>query len=76
MGRSLKNAIQTSDARHSRQHAKIELEAGSVWLTDLGNRNGTFVNRGRLQAPHRLRTGDVISLGPTRLDVTLEGGPS
>ena len=72
MGRSPENQIQKNDEKLSRRHAGIEFRDGSFWLSDLRSSNGTFVNQNRLNAPHRLRSGDVIKLGGMRLSVTLE----
>lgn len=48
----------------SRRHARIFRENGSVYLADLGSRNGTTVNRaGIAQAPCRLSDGDEIGFG-------------
>jgi NADH:ubiquinone reductase (H+-translocating) len=66
IGRSPENKIRLFDERVSRQHAKIEPRDGAYWLTDLGSRNGTYVNQARLTAPHRLRPGDVIGVGQAR----------
>ena len=71
IGRSPDNSIQLADERLSRQHARIQFRDGAYWLTDLGSTNGTFINQTRLNEPHRLRPGDVIELGSTRLGVTL-----
>ncbi len=72
MGRSPENQILMNDEKLSRRHAGIEFKDGGFWLSDLGSSNGTFVNQNRLNAPHLLRSGDVIKLGGVRLSVTLE----
>lgn len=72
MGRSFDNSIRLDDEMLSRRHALIEFRDGDFWLSDLGSSNGTFVNDTRLNAPHKLQSWDVIELGSTRLDVTLE----
>ncbi|MGH2601877.1 MAG: FHA domain-containing protein, partial [Dehalococcoidia bacterium] len=72
LGRTPDNAIAIADSRLSRQHARIELRDGGFWLLDLESTNGTFINYQRLMAPHRLRTGDVIGVGGSRLVVAIE----
>jgi serine protease Do len=50
----------------SRNHAKIAPDtaaSGQFLLTDLGSRNGTFVNKQRITGSARLAPGDVIQLG-------------
>ena len=48
----------------SRRHARIFREDGTVYLADLGSRNGTTLNRADIgQAPHALHDGDEIGFG-------------
>jgi FHA domain len=57
----------------SRVHAVLE-RFGDTWcVRDLGSRNGTFVNGGRIIGEHALHSGDEILLGRLRL---LFHGPS
>lgn len=46
----------------SRQHARLTMVGDAVLLTDLGSRNGTFVNGSKV-AEHRLADGDKIQIG-------------
>jgi FHA domain len=51
----------------SRVHAVIE-RFGDAWcIRDLGSRNGTYVNGGRIIGEHALDAGDEILLGRVRL---------
>jgi DNA-binding CsgD family transcriptional regulator len=51
----------------SRVHAVFE-RFGDAWcVRDLGSRNGTFVNGGRIIGEHALHSGDEILLGRLRL---------
>jgi pSer/pThr/pTyr-binding forkhead associated (FHA) protein len=51
----------------SRVHAAFE-RFGDTWcVRDLGSRNGTFVNGGRIIGEHALHSGDEILLGRLRL---------
>ncbi len=55
-----------SDDLVSRNHATITQDPGEALrftLTDLGSRNGTFVNRQRVSGTVALNPGDVIQLG-------------
>ena len=50
-----------------RAHARIDQDAADpaqFSITDLGSRNGTFVNKQRIVGAARLNAGDVIQLGP------------
>jgi pSer/pThr/pTyr-binding forkhead associated (FHA) protein/S1-C subfamily serine protease len=56
-------------------HAELRARGGEWWITDLGSRNGTYVNGRRIDAPVSLRVGDVIGLGESgpRLSVAAVG---
>jgi hypothetical protein len=56
------------DAEVSRVHAELVCVGGDWTVSDDGlSRNGTFVGDARLTARRRLRDGDVIRVGETRL---------
>ena len=58
----------------SAKHCEIRYRDGAHWLYDVST-NGTFLNGsdGRLQAPHRLRDGDRLTIGHYIIAVALEG---
>jgi hypothetical protein len=56
-----------ADPTVSRLHAVMERFAAGWTIRDLSSRNGTFVNRERVLSQCRLRAGDEIRLGTTRL---------
>jgi uncharacterized protein (TIGR03066 family) len=47
----------------STRHAVIELSPSIAYITDLGSRNGTYVNGRRVTAKTTLRQGDEVQLG-------------
>jgi hypothetical protein len=51
------------DALASRIHARLSLEKGSLWIEDLGSRNGTFINGKKIEKKTMLRSGDKVTLG-------------
>jgi DNA-binding winged helix-turn-helix (wHTH) protein len=51
------------DASVSRRHARLCRDATGVSLSDLGSKNGTFVNGARLSEPVVLEDGDEVRLG-------------
>jgi pSer/pThr/pTyr-binding forkhead associated (FHA) protein len=53
------------DEELSRRHAVLRSSDGSVEIEDLGSRNGTFVNGGRIEAVTRLLGGDTVKVGRT-----------
>jgi pSer/pThr/pTyr-binding forkhead associated (FHA) protein len=70
IGQAADNGIALrEDAAVSRLHSLIERFATGAVLSDLGSANGTWVNGRRILSPHRLRDGDEIRAGETRLIV-------
>jgi pSer/pThr/pTyr-binding forkhead associated (FHA) protein len=66
IGRSSQNDLGLDgDEFASARHARFEPRRDGVWLEDVGSTNGTYVNGVRLDAPRRLRAGDVIRIGET-----------
>ena len=63
IGRALDNDIVLNHAIVSRRHAHIELRDRETWVTDLGSRNGVFVNRLRVKE-EQLSDGDILQIGP------------
>ncbi len=65
LGRSPENDLPLDDAQISRQHAELGWDGARCTVTDLGSRNGTFVNGRRLMphVPEMLRAGDRVSFG-------------
>jgi predicted component of type VI protein secretion system len=61
------------DSAMSRHHARFELADGRLEVTDLGSANGTFVNGERVVGEMRLRTGDELRLGNSRLTFYVVG---
>ena len=57
------------DEYASARHARLEPRLDGLWVKDLGSTNGTFVNGERITAPRLLRTGDVVRIGETELEV-------
>ena len=53
-----------ADTVVSKRHAAVAIdEAGAATVTDLGSRNGTFVNGQRVRGPAMLKAGDRLMLG-------------
>jgi pSer/pThr/pTyr-binding forkhead associated (FHA) protein len=69
VGRSNYCSIVLQDTSVSRQHAAVVVTPQGVTIEDLGSENGTFVNGERIQAKQRLVPGDLIELGPVRLEL-------
>jgi DNA-binding NarL/FixJ family response regulator len=68
VGKADENDIALADdATASHLHAVLERFAAGWCVTDLGSSNGTWVNGERIWASRRLRHGDEIRIGQTRL---------
>src|SRR6478735_10841538 len=68
IGKATENDIAVDDdATASRLHAVLEHFPAGWCVTDLGSSNGTWVNGERIWASRRLRHGDEIRVGQTRL---------
>jgi transcriptional regulator with GAF, ATPase, and Fis domain len=61
----------TEDRRASRRHAQVERIQGVIQITDLGSKNGLFVNGGRVTHA-ALQEGDVIRVGDSLLILRTE----
>ncbi len=72
MGRHPNNTLRLVDREVSKEHCIVEKVGGNYLLRDLNSSNGTFVN-GRKVRELRLRDGDEIALGNSRL-VFHDGG--
>jgi hypothetical protein len=64
IGRGEDCGLRLSDARVSRQHAQVQLNAGRWYIRDLSSGNGTFVNGAKVQQ-RVLNPGDRIQIGDT-----------
>lgn len=57
----------------SSRHCEIRFDGGEYQLRDTST-NGTIVNGSPMAGPHRLATGDVITIGQYEVAVTAPGG--
>ncbi|RJP69132.1 MAG: FHA domain-containing protein [Candidatus Abyssobacteria bacterium SURF_17] len=71
LGRDVTNRIRVLDPRVSRKHCKIKKICRSLFLSDLGTKNGTAVN-GNTVSEIELVIGDEIRIGSTTLRVVDE----
>ena len=67
VGKDEQNDLVLDDPTVSRLHAVLERFAAGWCVTDLGSSNGTFLNGERIWAQQRLRHGDEVRVGRTRL---------
>ena len=70
IGRVATNDIVVDEEGVSRRHALIRGGPDGYWISDMGSRNGTFVNRKRLGVePRQLRNFDRIEIGGAKATV-------
>lgn len=74
IGRSRESDIFLPDQWLSRHHAAIEERPDGYWVSDLKSKNGTLLNGEPVREWHRLRPGDVITLGEHTLTFFGEEG--
>lgn len=72
-GRAEENTFCLPDSQVSRVHAQVSQRGSDVILTDLGSKNGTYLNRRKLTASP-IGRGDVVRMG-NWLGVVLELRP-
>ncbi|MCI0660474.1 MAG: DUF3616 domain-containing protein [Acidobacteria bacterium] len=63
IGKGHLNDVILADASVSSSHAKINFANNEYTISDLGSRNGTFLNDSRLTQPRALHHGDLIKMG-------------
>jgi predicted component of type VI protein secretion system len=73
LGRSASCDVRLPDASVSGRHASIRAGSGGYVIVDEGSTNGTKLNGQKLsaQAPRKLESGDVVTLGRVELTVKL-----
>ena len=59
----------------SRKHSKISIHRDTPFLTDMGSKNGTFVNGEKIAGQVRLNDQDIIKISSTEF-VICQGHPS
>lgn len=66
IGRSDQNHVVLDTEGVSRFHAKLSWNDGTLWLQDVGSRNGVFVNGARVGGHRALKVGDEIAFGESQ----------
>ncbi|MCA9564509.1 MAG: FHA domain-containing protein, partial [Myxococcales bacterium] len=67
IGRHPAQDIQVLDRVVSKEHALVEFREGGYWVTDVGSRNGTYLNGKRIDGSRSLTDGDEITIGSTTI---------
>ena len=70
IGADSQNDLRIQDDYVSGSHARLRYENGGLLVSDLGSRNGTFVNGQRVSETARaIMPGDRIRIGETTFEV-------
>lgn len=72
IGRESGNELWLDDGEVSRQHARVIMHNGAVWVQDAGSRNGVFVNGNRVPGSVQVSVGSVITIGAHSFEVRRE----
>ena len=67
IGRAEECDIRPLSEQVSRRHCVLHIGPAEVWAEDLGSRNGTYVNGGKISGRVRVADGDVIRVGSLEL---------
>jgi len=65
VGRGQNVQLWVNDKNISREHSALLYENNGIYITDLGSRNGTYVNDERIEEKRKLNEGDEIRLAST-----------
>lgn len=74
IGRQTDCQVRIPLASVSRQHCELRFDGGRTVLQDLKSRNGTYVNRKRVDRAE-LAAGDLVGIGPFVFVVRVDGVP-
>ena len=76
LGRGAEAAIPILDPDASREHFSVELSGETLWVTDLGSKNGTRVDGARIPPHEPCAVEDAwVEVGALRIRVRREGAP-
>ena len=72
IGRGEEAHLQPASDLISRRHCSIKLDGNQVVITDLGSRNGTFVNGEQITLPHVAKAGEVLRVGRLQFEILID----
>jgi len=58
----------------SRHHCLLKIEDGALHISDMGSRNGTFVNGKKLESVHVAKVGDTLRIGRLQFEILIDHG--
>lgn len=69
IGRAAGCQITLDDTYSSQIHARVFFRDGNWQIEDMGSTNGTWLNRHKVTAPTVLKSGDVVQIGNTVMEL-------
>jgi pSer/pThr/pTyr-binding forkhead associated (FHA) protein len=72
IGRGDEAHLKPSSDLISRQHCCIKIGDGKVTISDMGSRNGTFVNGVQLNGPVEAKVGDILRVGRLQFELMID----
>jgi predicted component of type VI protein secretion system len=72
IGRDETCHLRPNSVEVSRQHTEITISETAVLVKDLGSRNGTLVNGAVINGTHRLKSGELLKVGPLTFAVSIQ----
>jgi pSer/pThr/pTyr-binding forkhead associated (FHA) protein len=71
LGRGTENTIQVRDKSISRKHLRIEMRGEKCFITDMGSKNGTFIDGIRMkpETEYEVQEGMPIAVGKTFMSI-------
>lgn len=73
IGRGMDCHLRPNSEEVSRNHAELVISDTEAVVRDLGSRNGTRVNGKLLTGPHRLKSGELLQIGPLTFAIAIQG---
>lgn len=71
LGRSPTNNVSLESTYISTEHTRVIYRDRSLWVEDLGSKNGTYVNGQRISAPVAVRPNDILQVGDVKFKITV-----
>jgi serine phosphatase RsbU (regulator of sigma subunit) len=72
IGRSSASDLVLADQFLSRRHTRLYLQGSTLFVEDLGSRNGTLLNGRSVVKPTEVRPGDVVKLSGSSIEIHSE----
>lgn len=70
LGRSPTNNVPLESTYVSTEHTRVIYRDRSLWVEDLGSKNGTYVNGQRISGAVAVRPNDILQVGDVKFKIT------